>query len=110
MSIIRETKANGKGKRRLPLSVYLTQRIVSRSLDDLDRVRADPTKGLSFPAADYVLRQEWVTPWEHEFLLGTAHLEDMDLSERQRAVRARINAKVLDRIAVMDAEDQCHAF
>lgn len=61
--------------------------------DGLKRVRRDPTSALNEAAIEHASSRGWITDWEETFLLNTKRKRV--LSDKQAAVRLRINQKVL---------------
>lgn len=61
--------------------------------DGIKRVRKDPTSALNEAAIEHASSRGWITGWEETFLLNTKRKRA--LSDKQAAIRLRINQKVL---------------
>jgi hypothetical protein len=59
------------------------------------RVKDDNKKSLNKASIEFAFDKGWLTEWEHRFSLDTMRKRRM--SDRQMAVRVRINEKVLAR-------------
>lgn len=59
----------------------------------INRVAKDVSKALNAEAIDYAHRQDWIDDWQRGFCFDT--MRKRKLSERQLAIRKRINRRVL---------------
>lgn len=66
----------------------------------IKRIRNDPEKAMNKALIDYAYAHHWIDDWQADFCRSTCHKRR--LSERQLAMRARINGDVLRRMAVYD--------
>ncbi len=65
----------------------------------LAKIRKDPAAAPSPALVAYAKDRGWLTAWEVGFLVDVARRRGQPLTDRQRAVRVRINQKVLAYVA-----------
>jgi len=65
----------------------------------LRRIKRDINKGLSRAAATYSHERNWINDWEKGFCLDTSRKRT--LSEKQKAIRRKINSCVLSKVTNM---------
>lgn len=61
----------------------------------LRRIAKDETRALNAEAIDHAFRKGWINNWEKKFYFDT--MRKRNLSDKQSAIRIKINRKVLNR-------------
>jgi len=69
----------------------------------LRRIARDTARAMGLAAINFARSKNWITDWEHQFLLETSRKRK--LSSRQRAKRCEINEKVLGRVRAQTADE-----